>query len=108
MRFPFFSRRAEEAPTVDASDPLTRARELAAEGNLTEANELYWKVKRKQQTAESLVEHAELLLEIGDHFSATSKAAAALALEPDNKRALAVQREVTRHDDEEERRRNRA
>ncbi len=84
---------------------IEEARAHARAGRLQEASGLYWKLKSKQQTPESLVEHAELLLELGDFFSAASKAADALELSPGNARALAVQREVVRREDAERPRR---
>ena len=80
---------------------LERARSLAREGRLDEASETYWKIKRRHATLEGLVEHAELLLGLGNHFDAASRAAAARDLDPDNARARAVQREILRREDEE-------
>jgi Flp pilus assembly protein TadD len=84
---------------------LTQARALASAGRTLEASQLYRKLKSKQHTALSLVEHAELQLELGDYFAASSEAYRALQLEPNNARALAIQHEVTRREDAEERQR---
>jgi Flp pilus assembly protein TadD len=91
------------SPHPEAADLLARARALAAEGRADEASETYWKIKRKHLTPETLVEHAELLLALGDFFGAVAKAARARELDPDNARALAVQAEVRRREDAEQR-----
>ncbi len=83
---------------------LERARALAREGKIDEAVETYGKIKRRHYTLEGLVEHAELLLRIGDHYGAGSRASRARELDPDNDRARAVQREILRRQDEERRR----
>jgi len=84
-------------------DLLERARSLAREGKEGEASEVYWKIKRRHCTAEVLVEHAELLLSLGNHFDAATRAAEAQGLDPENARARAVQREILRREDQERR-----
>lgn len=94
--FEWFTRRSGATPTSGESAParpglLEQARALAREGKLQEASDLYWKIKRKQHTVASLVEHAELLFALDDHFRAGSIASAALRLEPGNAQAKAIQ-----------------
>lgn len=113
--FRWFS--ALRGPRVDAAvapvdanghaDFLTRARAFAADGRLSDASSAYARIKRKHQTAESLVEHSEVLLRIGDYFGATSRAAQALVLDPSNLRAKAVQAHVRDAEEKESRSRRR-
>jgi hypothetical protein len=84
------------------ADALEHARSLARSGRLQEASQAYWSIKRKLQSVEGLVEHAELLLELGDYFAAASRASAARVLDPDNPRAQAVQRTILAREKEEE------
>lgn len=77
-----------------AEDLIERARALAREGREQEASGIYWRIKRKHWTVDGLVEHAELLLRLGDHFGAVAKAAQALQLEPESARARAIQARI--------------
>jgi Flp pilus assembly protein TadD len=97
-------RSSSSSPAGGDSDLLQRARALALAGSMDEASEVYWKIKRKHQTAEGLVEHAEILLGMGDHFGAASRAARALELDPEDARAKLVQRRVRESEESESRR----
>jgi Flp pilus assembly protein TadD len=93
------------ASAANAPDEvLVRARALAAAGRTDEASETYWQIKKKHLSAAALVEHAEILLGMGDYFGATSRAARALTYEPENARAKAVQARVRKNEEEEQRR----
>ncbi len=97
MSFNWLSRRSgAKSPSVPRSDLLEEARALARAGKLQEASATYWKIKQKQHTAASLLEHAQILFDFGDHFGAASKAAAALRLEPQNADARAIQDRIRR------------
>ena len=85
------------------SDLAQRARELRAQGQAQAASDLYWKIKLREHTPQTLVEHAEILVEAGDLFGAISRAAQALELDPGNDRAKAVQAEVRRIEEQERR-----
>ena len=85
----------------DDTGLLEEARALARAGDLKAASAAYGRIKRKHETAEGLVEHAELLLELGDYFGAASRASAALERDPACARAEAVQREILRREREE-------
>lgn len=88
------------SPASSAAELLEGARALAREKRWKEASDLLWKVKKSQHTAETLSEHAEILLHgIGDAFAAASRASWALEIEPENARALAVRRELLRRED---------
>jgi hypothetical protein len=93
---------ADSAANVDL---LSRARALVAEGRLPDASRVYALMKKNQRSTESLVEHAEVLLKVGDHFGAASRASQALVLDPSNLRAKAVQRHVCHEEESEQRRR---
>jgi hypothetical protein len=86
------------------ADLLARARALTREGKLHDASRLYSQLCRKLPTGEVLLEHATLLLDIGDRFGAASAASSALEKDPTNAGALAVQREVLRLEEEDRRR----
>lgn len=104
--FGWFSRRNGATPVSDsaATELLERARALVREGKQQEASDLYWKIKRKQRTVESLLEHAHLLLDLGDYFGAVSMASDALEIEPGNVKAEAVRRRVQQLEEAERRR----
>lgn len=93
---------AESAPVVP--DLLEQARALARAGKQREASETYKQIKRKHRTAAGLVEHAEILFQLGDYFGAASTAYDALRLEPENAGAKKVQDRI-RSAEEAERRR---
>ncbi|MCA8981677.1 MAG: hypothetical protein KDC14_16730 [Planctomycetes bacterium] len=104
--FRWFSRRsaATSSPAdtaITRPDVLEQARALARAGKTMEASSLYWKVKRKQHTVASLLEHADLLFELGDDFGAAAKASDALQLEPGNSHALSIQARIRAHDGED-------
>lgn len=82
-----------------ASDALTRARELARAGRDAEACDLYWKVKGKALTLDVLVEHAQLLLALGNEFDAATRVGRVLELDPTNATAKSIQRELLRRED---------
>jgi len=90
---------APPSPAPTAADRLAQARALARDGDLTAASQIYWRIRPKHQTVEVLVEHAEILLDLGDHFGAASKAARARDLDPGNARAAAVQRRIVERED---------
>jgi len=97
--FGWFTRRSGAKPTSAESasvpsDLLEEARALAQQGKQQEASETYWKIKRKHRTVAGLIEHAELLFELGDVFGAASMASNALELEPENAKAKAIQDRV--------------
>lgn len=99
----WFSRRFGATPASGesahaSSSLLEEARALAREGKQKEASDTYWKIKRKHRTATSLVEHAALLLALGDHFGAASMAHDALELEPENAGAKAIQDRIRTSD----------
>jgi hypothetical protein len=77
-----------------AADLLEKARALARDGKLHEASRVYSQIPRNHATVEIWLEHAELLLAIGDRFGAGSNSTRVLELEPENSRALAIRREV--------------
>jgi hypothetical protein len=94
--FGWLSRRSGATPTTPESVParpnlLEAARALAREGKQQEASDTYWKIKRKHHTVAGLIEHAQLLFELGDMFGAASRASGALELEPGNAEAQAIQ-----------------
>ncbi len=91
------------AASASPVDHLALARALAREGRKAEASEHYFEIRRKDERAEWLVEHAELLLELGNHYTAASQAARALQLEPGNPRALRVQRTIIALEDQPQR-----
>lgn len=84
--------------THSSSDPtdglLEAARELARNGRLHDAAHAYSRISRRHAMPELWLEHAELLLEIGDRFGAAANATRVLELEPDNTRALKIRRAV--------------
>jgi hypothetical protein len=82
-------------------DLLEEARALAKAGQSEKASETYWKIKRKHRTAPGLVEHAELLIELGDDFGAAEMSNYALELEPDNVRAKAVRARLQKADEKQ-------
>lgn len=105
-----FSRRPHSQPTSDtqpdtsrdadlAADSIERARALARAGHLHEASRAYSRVPLKNTTIEIWLEHADLLLAMGDDFGAASNATCVLDLEPRNLRALAIRRKVLVFDD---------
>lgn len=106
-RFLGWLKGSDGAP-AEPGDLLEQARALARAGELAQASAAYGRIKRKDETAEGLVEHAELLLELGDYFGAASRASAALERDPACARAEAVQREILRREREESARAARA
>lgn len=86
------------------AETLRQARELAQADRLHEASQTYWSIPPKAHTVETIVEHAELMLRIGDGFGAASRAARARELDPQNARACEVQRRVLQLEDEARRR----
>ncbi|MDF1837759.1 MAG: hypothetical protein P1V35_07825 [Planctomycetota bacterium] len=95
MSFAWFSRlfgatSPSENSTSDRPDLLEEARALAKAGQSEKASEIYWKIKRKHRTVPGLVEHAELLIELGDDFGAAEMSNHALELDPENGRAKSV------------------
>lgn len=109
MFFTWFSRRfGATSPSGESTsvrpDLLEMARGLAKEGKSEEASETYWKIKRKHRTVPGLIEHAELLIELGDYFGAAAMASHALELEPENARATAIQTRIQKIDDAERKR----
>ncbi|MCA9001911.1 MAG: hypothetical protein KDB61_08310 [Planctomycetes bacterium] len=104
MSFAWFSRLlganspSESSPAAQ-TDLLEEARKLAKEGQLDKASETYWKIKRKHRTVPGLVEHAELLIELGDEFGAAEMSNYALELEPENPRAQAVRARIQKNDE---------
>ncbi len=94
------SRTSEEA----AAHWLQHARALEREGLHQQASDAYWKIKRKQRTVDGLLEHADILFELGDYFRSAAMAGDVLELEPDNARAKAVQSRVRRAEEAERRR----
>lgn len=107
--FGWFSRRSSATPLSGSSAPappdlLEQARALAREGKQREAVSIYSKIKRKQRTVAGLMEHAELLFELGDYFGAAAMAYDALQLEPEHPRALAMQVRIRKAEDKERRR----
>lgn len=96
--------RPSHAPAELPASTLLRARELARGGHADEASKLLWKIPRKHLTTEILVEHAELLMQQGDHFGAASRAALARQHDPENARAWAIQRRILKLEEEERRR----
>lgn len=107
--FKWFSCRSSATPLSGTSAPappdlLEQARALAREGKQQEAADTYKRIKRKQRTVAGLIEHAELLFELGDFFGAASMAYDALQLEPENARAVALQVRVRKTEEAERRR----
>ncbi len=96
--------RPSRSPAEPPASTLLRARGLAREGRADEASKLLWKIPRKHLTAEILVEHAELLMQQGDHFGAASRAALARERDPQDTRAAAIQRRILKLEEEERRR----
>lgn len=90
---------SSEKSLSDLPDFLEVARALAKQGKTQEASEAYGKIKRKHRTVLGLVEHAEILIELGDDFGAAAKASQALELEPDNARAKAIQARIQEFED---------
>jgi len=88
---------------VRADDPLTerieQARSLARAGKVHDAARIYSKLSNKHGRPEIWLEHAALLLEIGDYFGAASCSARVLQVEPRNERALAIRRLVLEQDE---------
>ena len=106
MSFAWFSRlfgatSPSENSTSVRPDLLEEARALAKAGQSEKASEAYWKIKRKHRTVPGLVEHAELLIELGDDFGAAEMSNYALELEPDNGRANAVRARLQKADDKQ-------
>lgn len=105
--FDWFSRRSGAASS-DSNSPqlelLEQARALVREGKQQEALAAYRKIKPKHRTVEGLIEHAELLIDVGDYFGAVSHACDVLRLDPDNVKAKAIQRRVTQLEEAERRR----
>ncbi len=104
MFFSWLSRRfGATSPTSDSAlarpDLLEAARALAREGKAEEASETYWKIKRKHRTVPGLVEHAELLIDLGDYFGAAAMASHALELEPGHAKASAIQVRIQKADE---------
>lgn len=85
-------------PTTEPDDPtgglLAAARELARNGRLHDASHAFSKLSRRHGSPQIWLEHAELLLEIGDRFGAAAHATRVLELQPDNPRALSIRRAV--------------
>jgi len=105
MSFSWFSRRFGATSPSDNStsvrpDLLEEARALAKEGKSEEASDTYSKIKRKHRTVPGLLEHAELMIELGDYFGAAAMSSHALELEPDNARAKAIQTRIQKIDDD--------
>ncbi len=103
----WFSRRtgaASSDPKSPQLELLEQARALVREGKQQEALAAYRKIKPKHRTVEGLLEHAELLIDVGDYFGAVSYACEVLAREPDNVKAKAIQRRVTKLEEAERRR----
>lgn len=98
--FAWFSRRSGATPksVESASELLEQARALAREGKQGEASAIYWKIKFKHRTTAGLIEHAELLFALGDHFGSASMASRALELEPENAKAKAIQYRIQNSD----------
>lgn len=67
---------------------LAQARELARAGDLHEAARAYSKLTRDRTTPDVWLEHAEVLLAIGDYFRAASNANRVLEVDPTNSKAL--------------------
>ena len=82
-----------------AADLIEKARALAREGQVHEASHAYSRIPRKHATVEVWLEHADLMLAIGDRFGAASNATRVLDREPENPRALAIRRTVLALDD---------
>ena len=105
MSFAWFLRRSgakspSQNPTAVGPDLLETARALAKEGKQEQAADTYSKIKRKHRTVPGLIEHAQLLIELGDYFGAAAMASHALELEPDNARAKAIQTRIQKADDD--------
>ena len=91
--------------TQDCADRLLElARKLARDGHLHDAAREYSSLARRHGSPAIWLEHAELLLAIGDHFGAASNATRVLEVEPRNPRALAVRNAVLAQDRKEEQR----
>ena len=82
-------------------DLLELARKLARDGHLHDAAREYTHLARRHGSPEIWLEHAELLLDMGDTFGAASNATRVLEVEPTNARALAVRRAVLENDKRE-------
>jgi hypothetical protein len=82
-----------------AVDLIEKARVLAREGQVHEASHAYSRIPRKHATVEVCLEHADLMLAMGDRFGAASNATRVLDREPANPRALAIRRTVLALDD---------
>ena len=78
---------------------IEKARALARGGQLHEASRLYSKIPHKRATVAIWLEHADLLLDMGDRFGAAANATHVLELEPENPRALAIRRTVLVQED---------
>lgn len=84
-----------------AAELIEKARTLAREGLVHDASHAYSRIPRKHATVDALLEHADLMLVIGDRFGAASNATRVLDREPDNHRALDIRRKVLALDDAE-------
>lgn len=81
----------DQDPTADA---LEQARALARDGQLHAAAHAYSKLTRKQRAPAILLEHANVLLAMGDSYGAAGISTRVLAIEPQNSGALAIRRQV--------------
>lgn len=107
--FGWFTRRSGAAPVSPESAPaqpdlLEQARALAREGKRREASDIYKKIKRKHRTVAGLMEHAEILFQLGDYFGAAAAAYDALQLEPEHAKAIAMQDRIRKAEEAERRR----
>lgn len=75
---------------------LEEARTLARAGREHDASRLYSQITRRHASVEVLLEHADMLLAMGDTLGAATQSVRVLDLDPSNARALAIQREVLR------------
>lgn len=75
---------------------LEEARTLARAGREHDASRVYSQLEGRHASVELFLEHADMLLAMGDSFGAATKSVRVLDLEPNNARALAIQREILR------------
>lgn len=91
--------RHDHDPTAGA---LEQARALARDGHLHAAAHAYSKITRRHGTPEIMLEHADLLVTIGDAYGAAALATRMLDVNPQDPKALAIRRKVLAQDMEEE------
>jgi hypothetical protein len=88
----------DQDPTAGA---LEQARALARDGHLHAAAHAYSKITRRHGTAEIMLEHADVLLAIGDNYGAAAIATRVLDINPQDSKGLAIRRKVIARDLEE-------